>query len=140
MQSPEVVEPLDVADNLLLGLGAGGEHVPLEPFVLQRTGLLSHAGSLLLLKTLHITGLDRALSAQLEPWRPPRAIHDPSKIVADLAVALALGGDRLADIALLRAQPDLFGPIASDPTVSTDRPARRRRLDGTRPPRSASRS
>ncbi|GAA1614246.1 hypothetical protein GCM10009733_008050 [Nonomuraea maheshkhaliensis] len=30
------------------------------------TGLLSHAGSLLLLKTLHLTGLDRALSAHLE--------------------------------------------------------------------------
>ncbi|MEU8249759.1 IS1380 family transposase [Nonomuraea sp. NPDC048916] len=82
------------------------------------TGLLSHAGSLLLLKTLHVTGLDRALSAQLERWRPARTVHDTGKIVADLAVALALGGDCLADVALLRAQPDLFGPVASDPTVS----------------------
>ncbi|MGJ6970022.1 IS1380 family transposase [Streptosporangium sp. G11] len=82
------------------------------------TGLLSHAGALLLLHTLRVTGLDRVLSAQLERWRPERAVHDPGKIVADLAVSLALGGNCLADIAVLRAQPDLFGPVASDPTVS----------------------
>jgi hypothetical protein len=31
---------------------------------------------------------------------------------------LALGGDCLADIALLRAEPELFGPVASEPVVS----------------------
>jgi hypothetical protein len=31
-----------------------------------------------------------------------RAVHDPGKIAADLAAALALGGDCLADIAVLR--------------------------------------
>jgi hypothetical protein len=46
------------------------------------------------------------------------AIHDPGKIVADLAVALALGGDCLADVAVLRAEPELFGPVASDPVIS----------------------
>jgi len=45
-------------------------------------------------------------------------VHDPGKIVADLAVTLALGGDCLADIAVLRSSPELFGPVASDPTVS----------------------
>jgi hypothetical protein len=45
-------------------------------------------------------------------------VHDPGKIVADLAAALALGGDCLADIAVLREQPDLAGPVASDPVVS----------------------
>ena len=58
------------------------------------------------------------LSAALARWRPPRAVHDPGKIVTDLAVALALGGDCLADVAVLRAQPELFGPVASDPVVS----------------------
>src|SRR6266851_8182698 len=48
-------------------------------------------------------------------WRPARAVHDPRKIVADLAVTLALGGDCLADIAMLRAEPGLFGPVVSDP-------------------------
>ena len=42
----------------------------------------------------------------------------PGKIITDLAVALALGGDCLADIAALRAEPELFGPVASDPVVS----------------------
>jgi hypothetical protein len=40
------------------------------------------------------------------------------KIVADLAAALALGGDCLADTAVLRKQPGLAGPLASDPVVS----------------------
>lgn len=33
-------------------------------------------------------------------------------------MAIALGGDCLADVALVRAQPELFGPVASDPTIS----------------------
>ena len=45
-------------------------------------------------------------------------MHDPGKTVLDLAVAIALGGDCLADVAVLRAQPELFGAVASDPTVS----------------------
>jgi hypothetical protein len=82
------------------------------------SGLVSQSGALLLLETLRVTGLDQALSEHLQRWRPSRAIHDPGKTIADLALTLALGGDCLADIALLRSQPDLFGPIASDPTVS----------------------
>jgi len=81
-------------------------------------GLVSQAGAVLLWETLRVTGLGRGLSAALEQWRAPRAVHDPGKIVADLAAALALGGDCLADIAVLREQPDLAGPVASDPVVS----------------------
>lgn len=51
-------------------------------------------------------------------WRKPAAIHDPGKIVCDLAITLAVGGDCLADLATLRAEPGLFGQVASDPTVS----------------------
>jgi hypothetical protein len=40
------------------------------------------------------------------------------EIITDLAVAVALGGDCLADIAVLRAQLQLFRPVASDPVVS----------------------
>jgi Transposase DDE domain group 1 len=81
-------------------------------------GLVSQAGAVLLWETLRVTGLGRGLSAAPEPWRAPRAVHDPGKIVADLAAALALGGDCLADIAVLRGQPALAGPVASDPMVS----------------------
>jgi hypothetical protein len=80
--------------------------------------LISSAGGSLLLATARATGLDRALSAALVPWRAPRAVHDPGKVVLDLAVAVALGGDCLADVAVVRAQPGLFGAVASDPTVS----------------------
>jgi hypothetical protein len=45
-------------------------------------------------------------------------VHDPGKIIADLAAAVALGGDCLADIAVLREQPALAGPVAPDPVVS----------------------
>jgi Transposase DDE domain group 1 len=81
-------------------------------------GLVSQAGTLLLLETARVTGLGEALSAGLARWRAPRAVHDPGKILTDLVVALALGGDCLADIAALRAQPELAGPVASDPVVS----------------------
>jgi hypothetical protein len=36
----------------------------------------------------------------------------------DVATAVALGGDCLSDVAVVRSQPDLFGQVASDPTVS----------------------
>jgi len=82
------------------------------------SGIVSQGGALLLTQTLRATGLDRGLMAALERWRPSRAVHDPGKIIADLVVTLALGGDCLADIAVLRAQPELAGPVASDPVVS----------------------
>jgi hypothetical protein len=80
--------------------------------------VVSQAGAVLLVDTLRAAGLDRALSQALEPWRRPTAVHDPAKIVCDLAVSLALGGDCLADVAVLRGAPQVFGPVASDPTVS----------------------
>jgi hypothetical protein len=62
--------------------------------------------------------LTGALSKAVAPWRRPLARHDPGKILLDLAVSLAIGGDCLADLAQLRAAPEVFGPVASDPTVS----------------------
>ena len=76
------------------------------------------AGGVLLTETIAATRLGRELSAALAPWRKPLAVHDPAKVITDLALTLALGGDCLADIALLRAEPGLFGRVASDATVS----------------------
>jgi Transposase DDE domain group 1 len=56
-------------------------------------GLVSQAGALLLAETLRVTGLGVGLSAGLARWRASRAVHDPGKIIADLAMTLALGGD-----------------------------------------------
>jgi hypothetical protein len=81
-------------------------------------GLVSQAGMLLLVEAARVTGLGQGLGDGLARWRAPRAVHDPGKILSDLVVTLALGGDCLADVAVLRAQPQLCGPVASDPVVS----------------------
>lgn len=81
-------------------------------------GVVSQGGGVLLVETIRKTGLDTAVSAALAPWRKPRAVHDPGKVLLDLAVAVAVGGDCLSDIGVLRAEPALFGLVASDPTVS----------------------
>jgi DDE family transposase len=72
----------------------------------------------MLLQTAAVSGLAAGLSRGLAPWRQARSMHDPGKTVLDLAVAIALGGDCLADVAVVRAQPQLFGAVASDPTIS----------------------
>ena len=65
-------------------------------------------------------------SASRSPWRKVRAVHDPGKALLDVALAVALGGDCLADVAMLRCEPAIFGPVASDPAIS--------RLIDTSPP------
>lgn len=66
---------------------------------------------------IRVAGLRPVLSRALRPWRSARARHDPGKVLLDVAIAVALGGDCLADVAAVRAQRDLFGVVASDPTV-----------------------
>lgn len=83
-----------------------------------RESLVSSSGGLLLREAVRVAGLGRELGVGLAPWRAARAIHDPGKVLLDVATAVALGGDCLADVAVVRAQPDLFGAVASDPTVS----------------------
>jgi hypothetical protein len=82
------------------------------------TQVVSQAGSLLLTETVRTVGLDRQLSRALARWRAPNTVHDPAKVLTDLALTLAVGGDCLADIAVLRGEHAVFGPVASDPTVS----------------------
>ncbi|WP_199816919.1 transposase, partial [Streptomyces sp. NBRC 110035] len=80
--------------------------------------VVSQAGGVLLVETVRKAGLDTAISAALRPWRKPRAVHDPGKVLLDVALAVAAGGDCLADVGMLRAERAVFGPVASDPTVS----------------------
>lgn len=79
---------------------------------------VAHAGGALLTRTTRVSGIDRLLSEALRPWRKPLARHDPAKVVLDVAVSLALGGDACRDAALLRAEPGVYGPVASDATIS----------------------
>ncbi|MBE1601594.1 hypothetical protein H4687_007723 [Streptomyces stelliscabiei] len=45
-------------------------------------------------------------------------MHDPGKVLLDATLAIALGSACLADVGMPRAEPGVFGPVASDPTVS----------------------
>ncbi len=80
-------------------------------------GLVSHAGSALLAQIADKSGLTQALSVRLEEIKQRRSGHDPGRVVRDLAVMLADGGDCLADLAAVRDQDALFGAVASDSTA-----------------------
>lgn len=73
-------------------------------------GVVSPAGNVLLVETAR-SGLDTAISAALVAWRRPRAVHDPGRILLDVALAVERGGDCLADVGMLRAEPAVFGPV-----------------------------
>ncbi|MEV7360865.1 IS1380 family transposase, partial [Kitasatospora sp. NPDC091276] len=53
----------------------------------------------------------------LHRLRPRGTGHDPGRVAVDLAVMLADGGEAIADLAVLRDQRDVFGPVASAPTA-----------------------
>jgi hypothetical protein len=80
---------------------------------------LGQAGGMLLTETVHTSGLGHHLKQALAAWKKPFAIHDPGKILTDIAITLALGGDALSDSSVLRDEPDLYGPVASNPTITS---------------------
>jgi hypothetical protein len=80
-------------------------------------GLVSHAGTALLTRVADKTGLTRALSRELAPMRERRSGHDPGRVLRDLTVMLADGGEALTDLGALREQAALFGAVASDSTA-----------------------
>ncbi len=79
------------------------------------TGLVSHAGIGWLAETADLSGLTAGLSAAMT--RIPQRRHDPGRTLAQVVLAIADGATCLSDIAGLRAQPAMFGPVASDATV-----------------------
>ncbi|NAZ80483.1 IS1380 family transposase [Kineococcus sp. R8] len=80
-------------------------------------GVVSHAGSRLLADVAAVTGLSGGFSDVLAETRTRRAGHDPGRVLSDLAVLLAEGGEAISDLAVLRQQPQLFGAVASTPTA-----------------------
>jgi hypothetical protein len=80
-------------------------------------GVVSHAGSRLLADLADRTTLTGQLSAALAGLGRPRSVHDPGRVLVDLAVAVADGAECISDVAVLADQPGLFGTVASDSTV-----------------------
>jgi hypothetical protein len=80
-------------------------------------GLVTHAGSGLLARAADKVGLTRALGAQLRRLRRRGGGHDPGRVVRDLAVVLADGGDCLSDLSTMTDQAALFGNVASRSTA-----------------------
>ena len=80
-------------------------------------GLVSHAGSALLAQAADKLGLTRALSVRLSVLKQRRRGHDPGRVIRDLAVMLADGGECVADLGAVRDQQALFGAVASDSTA-----------------------
>ena len=78
------------------------------------SGVVGHAGAVLLQELADRVGLTRALG-----WQQAGGgcRHPDAAVLRDLAVVLADGGDCLSDLAVLRDQPELFGPVASTPTA-----------------------
>jgi Transposase DDE domain group 1 len=80
-------------------------------------GLVSHAGSALLAQVADKAGLTRALSLRLAGVKQRRRGHDPGRVIRDLAVMLAVGGECVSDLGAVRDQEVLFGAVASDSTA-----------------------
>ncbi len=80
-------------------------------------GVVGHAGARLLADLADVTGLTRAFGQALAGLRQRGGGHDPGRIAVDVAVMLADGGHAIADLAVLRNEAALFGPVASDATA-----------------------
>jgi Transposase DDE domain group 1 len=78
--------------------------------------VVSHAGSRLLADLADQTTLSAQLSAVFAERVAPQTAHDPGRVLVDLAVMIAGGGEAISDIATLTDQAPVFGPVASDST------------------------
>jgi len=101
-------------------------------------GMVPLAGAGLLALCADRVGLTRALSGAVAAMRRRRGRHDPGRVVRDLAVMLACGGDSVSDMVVLGGQERLFGGIASQATARraiawiAEDPARLARLRAAR--------
>lgn len=80
-------------------------------------GLVGHAGARLLADIADTSGLVGGFSQALGSLRQRDSGHDPGRVAVDVAVMLADGGEAITDLAVLRDQSELFGPVASDATA-----------------------
>ena len=78
-------------------------------------GVVSHAGLALLRQLADKTGLTGGLSKALATRR--LLIHDRGRVMTDLACAIADGSEVISDFRVMADQEELFGLVASVPTV-----------------------
>src|SRR3954462_13411955 len=76
-------------------------------------GLVSHAGAALVAACAERLGLTKALDRALAGLFERAPTHTPGRVVRDLAVMLADGGDALCDLGGVRDQEALFGAVPS---------------------------
>jgi len=79
------------------------------------TGVVSHAGVTLIRALADNSGLTGGLSEALASRR--LLVHDRGRVLADLACAIADGGEAISDFRVIGDQGELFGPAASVPTA-----------------------
>ena len=79
--------------------------------------LVSHAGAALLAELADRSGLTEAMSDAMAECGINWHTHDPGVVLTHLGVAIADGADCLADLAALKEQEELFGPVASVATA-----------------------
>jgi Transposase DDE domain group 1 len=78
-------------------------------------GVVSHAGLAVLRLLGDRSGLTGGLSRALASDR--LLLHDRGRVLADVACAVAGGARAISDVRVLTDQQELFGPVASVPTV-----------------------
>jgi hypothetical protein len=72
----------------------------------------------LLRELTEMTGLVQGWTEQLlDTYKAIPTVHAPGRVLADLAVTIADGGDALSHLATLRDQDKLFSVVASAPTA-----------------------
>jgi hypothetical protein len=79
------------------------------------TGIVSHAGVVLLRALADNTGLTAGLSKALASDR--LLVHDRGRVLADMACAVADGAEVISDFRVMADHRELFGLVASVPTA-----------------------
>ena len=83
------------------------------------TGVVSHAGTVLLAELADRIGLTALLSEATDGLRERRAGHDPGRVLVDVAVAIADGAVTISDIQALADHEGLHGPAGTVALTST---------------------
>lgn len=80
-------------------------------------GVVSHAGIGIVREVADGSGLTRALNAALLDTYRGIPIHQPGRVITDLAAAVVDGEASIGGIETLGHREEVFGPVASTPTA-----------------------